>query len=60
MAPIFKMVVFVNKIGILGITTNMKFVGVHMEHCFKATIQMESVEFHVFKLFPIGISPYHV
>jgi len=60
MAPIFKIVMFVNKIWILGIVTNMKFVELHMEHCFKATIQMESVEFHDFGLFPIGTYPYHV
>lgn len=60
MAPIFKMVVFMNKIWILGITTNMKFVELHKEHCFKATIQMEGVEFHAFELFPIDTYPYHV
>jgi hypothetical protein len=43
MAPIFKTVMFVNKIWILGIAANMKFVELHMEHCFKATIQMEGV-----------------
>jgi len=51
------MVMFVNEIWILGKATNMKFVELHMEHCFKATIQMEGVEFHAFELFPIGIIP---
>jgi hypothetical protein len=60
MAFIFKMVMFVNKIWILGITSHIKFVELHMEHCFKATIQMEGENFHAFELFPIGTYPYHV